>query len=76
MRKVQTSRHTDLKRILKERLLRIRMKSPILKVLQVAVETIIKLMMQVIENVYVIQNLVNKRFFYNIIVYHYGTRCK
>lgn len=77
MKKVQTLRHTDLKRILKGKFLKILMRNPILKVLRVVAEMIIKLMMQVIKNVYIIQNLVNKCFFYNnIMVYHYGTQCK
>jgi len=62
MRKVQTLRHTDLKRILKEKFLKIQTKNLILKVLLVVVEMIIRLMMQVIENVYIIKNLANKRF--------------
>lgn len=73
MRKVQTLRHTDLKRILKEKFLKIRMKNQILKVLWVAAETIIKQMMQVIENVDIIQNLVNLVSFNNIMVYYCGT---
>lgn len=56
MRKVQTLRHTDLKRISKGKFLKIQMRNPILKVQQVAAETTIKLTMQVIENVYTNQN--------------------